>query len=424
MKAVIVGFDKGFAAALTDDGCIKKVRNKNYEIGQVIEMKGTLKKAFVLAACAAALVLAFSFGAYAYFDPYSYVSLDVNPSIELTLNRFDRVLTVKAVNDDGLEIVKDIKLRNKKIDKAIEIAVDKLTEAGFFDGEDSGVVISASAGNEKRAEILVDKLQKKIENRLEEREREAVVEAVSVAKERVKEARELGVTPGKLRLVEKLRESAPDPDSIVVEEWVDKPVREIISAMRENKEQREKAGEEDGAADEESRQNAGKNEESRGEEKGRKDGEGGAAGKPNEKAREKEDSPVSESSGKGSKGSDARNSDSGANTGARDESPAEGSRDNEGESRNDKVFTSSKSREDEEKDAGKDRKENDIESGDRNGAGSVSAHNSGVNKGGGNASDRPESNNAEKEKAAPKDENLDKAGTGANNANAARLNAK
>lgn len=238
MRAVIVEVNKGFAAALTDDGCIEKVKNKNYQIGQVIEMKKSsgFKKAAVWAAAAAIFILAFSFGAYAQFAPYSYVSLDVNPSIELTLNRFDRVLTVKAVNDDGLEIIKDIDLKNKKVGTAIELAIEKITEAGFFDGEEEGgVVVSTSTGNLKRAEVLAEKLQKRIENKLKEKKREAVVEAVSVGKERIEEARELGVTPGKLRLVEKLKESVEDPDSVVVEEWVDKPVKEIMAAVNANR---------------------------------------------------------------------------------------------------------------------------------------------------------------------------------------------
>ena len=54
------------------------------------------------AAASAAVVLACSVGAYAYTVPCSYVSLDVNPSLEFSLNRFDRVLSVSGVSKDGL----------------------------------------------------------------------------------------------------------------------------------------------------------------------------------------------------------------------------------------------------------------------------------------------------------------------------------
>ena len=104
MKAVIVGIKDGFASALSDDGCVKRIKNSNYAVGQVIQIseprrKYTRKLAVFTASAAACLV--FSFGTWVYASPYSYVSLDVNPSIEYTLNRFDRVLRVKAINDDG-----------------------------------------------------------------------------------------------------------------------------------------------------------------------------------------------------------------------------------------------------------------------------------------------------------------------------------
>ena len=105
MKAVIVEIKNDFAAILSDDGRILKVRNNNYAIGQVIEMNQNklfkTRKFAAIAASAAAFILLCGTSAWAYMTPYSYVSLDVNPSIEYSLNRFDRVLDVTAVNDDG-----------------------------------------------------------------------------------------------------------------------------------------------------------------------------------------------------------------------------------------------------------------------------------------------------------------------------------
>lgn len=60
-------------------------------------------------------------GALAYYTPAKYVSLDVNPSIEYQLNIFDRVLTVKGVNDDGSEIVDEIDLGNLKNKKLMRL---------------------------------------------------------------------------------------------------------------------------------------------------------------------------------------------------------------------------------------------------------------------------------------------------------------
>jgi len=115
MKAVIVEIREKYVAALSDDGCIVKIKNNNYAIGQVIEMKKQITNKFKrIAICtASAVALVIAGGVYVYTTPYTYVSLDVNPSIEYSLNRFERVLSVKGVNSDGDEILKEINPSSK-----------------------------------------------------------------------------------------------------------------------------------------------------------------------------------------------------------------------------------------------------------------------------------------------------------------------
>ena len=53
-------------------------------------------------------MLAVSIGGYSYIQtPVSYVSIDVNPSVELTLNRVDRVISATAFNGDGEAVLED-----------------------------------------------------------------------------------------------------------------------------------------------------------------------------------------------------------------------------------------------------------------------------------------------------------------------------
>lgn len=247
MKSIVVEIRGQFAAVLCDDGCIVKVKNDNYVIGQEIKMKNIrTKKQRKLAwiACAAcAAVITCASGGYAYATPSTYVSLDVNPALEFSLNRFDRVISVKAVNEDADSLLKEIKvdnLGNKHIDDALAITMEQLTKDGYFDGDkDSGVIISTSAKDLKKAAKLAAKLEESVKEDLAEddsKDNDSVaVEAISVGKERVEKARALGVTPGKLNLVEKLKASAPNSD-IKLEDWLDKPVKEIMKETNKNKE--------------------------------------------------------------------------------------------------------------------------------------------------------------------------------------------
>ncbi|MBD7910280.1 anti-sigma factor domain-containing protein [Clostridium cibarium] len=244
MKCIVVEIKNKNAVVLSDNGSIIKVKNDNYQIGEEIQMKRSIvkKSKIKIVAVAAGLIvfLTGASGVYAYNKPYAYVSLDVNPSIEYTVNALDRVIDVNAVNDDGQEIINNIDVENKTIDEAIKNTVSEIAEQGYITEEAGGIVISTSSEDEKNAsdaEKLADELKTDAEKTLEENNLNAEVEALSVGRERVLEARELGVTPGKLNLVEKLQKSAANPDDISIEEWLNKPVKDIMKATKANKEE-------------------------------------------------------------------------------------------------------------------------------------------------------------------------------------------
>lgn len=241
MKSIVLEIKRDEAVILSDDGTVSKIRNKNYSIGQVISMENTKKaksKFYTFAASFVAAMIILTVGVFAYFTPVSYVSLDVNPSIEYSINLFDRVLTYKSVNDDGKEIVEKLNLKNKKIAQALEETLNKIVEEGYITkDENAGVVISIS--DSSKAEVLVKEIMEKTKECLAENdetdEAEVDVEVEAVGRERVKEARKLGITPGKLNLIEKLRDSTDNPEDFIIEDWMDKSVKEINKAVKENR---------------------------------------------------------------------------------------------------------------------------------------------------------------------------------------------
>ncbi|MGI6085893.1 MAG: anti-sigma-I factor RsgI family protein [Acetivibrionales bacterium] len=241
MKNIVLEINRNEAVILSDDGTVSKIKNKGYSIGQMISMKNTKKpksKIYTFASGFVAAMIILTVGAFAYFTPVSYVSLDVNPSIEYSINLFDRVLSIKSVNEDGEKIIQNLNLKNKKIAVALEETLDKIVAEGYITkGENAGVVISVS--DSAKAEVLINEIFEKTEKYLEENNETAEidvdVEVEAVGRERVAEARKLGITPGKLNLIEKLRDSTDDPDDFVIEDWMDKSVKEINKAVNENR---------------------------------------------------------------------------------------------------------------------------------------------------------------------------------------------
>lgn len=251
MKAVIVEIHNNTAVILSDEGCVVRVKNNNYQIGQEVEinMKKELKPKRIFAfASTACLLFLFSIGAYAYYTPYTYVSLDVNPSIEYSVNRFEKVLSANGVNDDGTEIIHEISLDNlkyKSITDAISLTVDEILETGYLDDDTSGIVITTSSENEEIADELAQNLEASAIETCENNDCDATVAVEAVGATRVAEARALGVTPGKLNLVERLVESSGSADNIDMDEWLHKSVKDIMAQTKtyrkQNKEQAQTA---------------------------------------------------------------------------------------------------------------------------------------------------------------------------------------
>ena len=133
MKAVIVDFRDGHAAALRDDGCVVKVRDAGYELGQVIELHEGVqprwrRTVFSLAAAAALLL---GIGGAAYATPYGTVTLDADSSIQYTINMFDYVLDVKAENEEGEALLAELDIRHirhRPVDSAITSAMQQLEQ--------------------------------------------------------------------------------------------------------------------------------------------------------------------------------------------------------------------------------------------------------------------------------------------------------
>lgn len=103
-------------------------------------------------------------GGFAYSLPVTYISIDVNPSIELSVNRFGRVVSAEAYNDDGDGVIEQVPLRNISYMQAVNRLIndDKYNRYLEQDGVLVFTVISDRA-EEILAEITADELSEKYE---------------------------------------------------------------------------------------------------------------------------------------------------------------------------------------------------------------------------------------------------------------------
>ena len=239
--ACIVELRGRYAAALTEDGQFVRIRNQEYSVGQTVRL--TNRQAIparrsqlrALTAVAAGLLLLVLGGFKGYQTPVGVVSLDVNPSIEYSINIFDRVLSVRGVNEDGEVLLKQMDetlLKNRLVSDAVEQTIDSLRGSGYFpQDQENDVVLSASSYSAQHAEQLAEQLKGRVAQ-----QNDLSILSFSVTHQEVEQAHALGSSAGKVRIVEKLKQSNQSGNGFQEEDWLEKPVRDILQETQEQQE--------------------------------------------------------------------------------------------------------------------------------------------------------------------------------------------
>lgn len=174
MNAVIVDIRRKQAAALDVSGRIVRIPNANYEIGQTIELHAvkpvhapTILKRLSTGVAAAVLVAIIGTGT-AYAVPYGTVTLDGDTSIEYTINCFDYVLDVQAMNDEGESLLAEIdtrRLRHHRIDAAVGAMMERIEQRGHPKGATPELQLQMETLSDVHSERLRQELTPIMERR-------------------------------------------------------------------------------------------------------------------------------------------------------------------------------------------------------------------------------------------------------------------
>ncbi len=126
----------------------------------------------VAPAVAACLILAAGlFGGVYYADNLavdSVVDIDVNPAIELTVNRQEKVLDVTAVNEDGVAILDGMDLKKADLQVAVNALLGSMVKQGYVADSTTGILVSVQNKDAGKAEKLQKKLTEDINKSLTE----------------------------------------------------------------------------------------------------------------------------------------------------------------------------------------------------------------------------------------------------------------
>ena len=104
MKGILIEKRLRKSVIMDQNGRFIKTKTlKGWREGDEVSFVSTTVKAARNLSIAAAFVLVFALGLFAVYAGNAYiVNLDVNPSIEIKVNAFNNVESIKALNDDAV----------------------------------------------------------------------------------------------------------------------------------------------------------------------------------------------------------------------------------------------------------------------------------------------------------------------------------
>ena len=157
----------------------------------------------------------------------SIITLDINPSIEINLDKNDKVINVEALNNDAKSIISD-NLKEKTLADTFEILISNLIQEGYAQkGKDLDVILYTNgkiANKDVSEQIEFEFGKKEIHTEI------VIVE--NITKEDRKLAKKYNVSPAKISYVKSIIQ---DNENINVDDIVNKSVSELKGTKKTGK---------------------------------------------------------------------------------------------------------------------------------------------------------------------------------------------
>lgn len=228
---IVMELRQDTAVLLQPDGTfVERKKQAGWVLGAVVVIHARsvvipFKQLLAAAACLV-LLLGAGFGGHTWYtEVTSIISIDINPSLELELNRTGRVVALVAYNQDGTMLLDSLALEGKPYSQAIPFLLQSEAMRPYLEQNE---FLEVSVYSEKNSDVLV-------------RYMEGVLASVSaghphmqtsctgVEQALVEEAHRYGITPGRMCALLELQ--AVDP-TVDLEDYSGRDIGAIRSRIR------------------------------------------------------------------------------------------------------------------------------------------------------------------------------------------------
>lgn len=213
------------AVVMTRDGEFIRVarRRQAWQLGEEIDVPNLVRKRPILmtsiaSACAAAVILLFvmltgpgGLGGPGQPVVAAYITMDINPSIELSVDADEVVLEARGLNEDGAAVLAELSLRGVPLEEAADMIVDRAAELDYLEKYTelgAGTILITSTNvleeQETEEEELLERVTQRVKQTMVAKHPEEAqvfeVESLAAPNELRVEAEKNGVSVGKLAI--------------------------------------------------------------------------------------------------------------------------------------------------------------------------------------------------------------------------------
>ena len=193
--------------------CNKKGQGITMTTTRTKEKNRWIGKLAPLAACLCLFVGA-GFGVAAYRVNHTVdatVSLDVNPSIEIQVNRKERVLDVVPLNEDGEVIIGTMDFSGSDLNVTVNALIGSMLQNGYLNDRANSILISVDGSNRTRGAALQGRLSEEVNKLLQTDGFNGAVLSQTVAQSEELEtlAAEYNITRGRAQLIQEVLRERP-----------------------------------------------------------------------------------------------------------------------------------------------------------------------------------------------------------------------
>lgn len=179
------------------------------------------KPAAVMACCGCLLVSVLAYRLY--FTPVTSINIEINPSVVLEVNRFDKVVSAKGCNDDGRTLLENVDVIYRNYEDAVKniLADKKIIECL---AQDEVMAISVTSDNEKQKQLILEEVKictKQHEN----------IHCYGGGHDTEEEAEHAGLSVGKYHAYEELRILDPLVTAEEVQHMTMREIHDRIHAL-------------------------------------------------------------------------------------------------------------------------------------------------------------------------------------------------